>query len=210
MGINLFRNNDKLKTSLLDTNRKEVFNSLTALQNEISVSFETKVIAITSISNDSLCAAFAESFSNAYNLNQSSVLIIDANLYNPSLRSIYDKTLTESTDTESDCSTLSEGCLLKINEKKATMFLNEQTYPSVAFKNGIIHKIINDRRDEFDHIIMLMPSINKHKDISIFKDIVDSVILVVEKNRTKREDVFDAVNYCKTLKIPLAKVVIVG
>ena len=61
---------EKMIANFLDVkNHKNIADGLTTLQNEISVGFNTNVVAITSINSDKLAAAFAKGFAETYGLN---------------------------------------------------------------------------------------------------------------------------------------------
>ena len=76
------KRNNLLNGLLASKDKEEKIKALTTLQNEISVSFPTKVVAIAGIKDDELAAYFAKAFADAYSANGSASLIIDANLYN--------------------------------------------------------------------------------------------------------------------------------
>ena len=59
-------NKERLVKGLLNASfDDEAIDKLTTLQNEIGISFSTKVVAITSIKNDELAVAFAKAFAGA-------------------------------------------------------------------------------------------------------------------------------------------------
>ena len=101
----MFFNNDKKRqemiNSLLDVkSNEELFNMLTTLQNEISVGFNTKVVAITGIKGEELTAAFSKGFGEAYALNGSKTLVVDANLYEPHLTKLLNTSGEDEVDVE--------------------------------------------------------------------------------------------------------------
>ena len=198
-------NKDKMINGLLNVkDNQELFDSLTALQNEITVGFNTKVIAITSIKNDDLAAAFAKGFAEAYSLNGAKSLIIDANLYNPCLDAILNKGEKQSIDVETD----EDLKMINVDKNVDAYCLNKETYPSEVYKSQRIHKLIEDNKEAYDHFIVLVPSVKEHKEIVLLSDILDTSILVVRKNVTKKEHIFNAVQFFELNKLPLAKTVI--
>ncbi|MBO4668054.1 MAG: hypothetical protein J5666_08040 [Bacilli bacterium] len=188
-----------------------LFKNLTALQNEINVYFDTKVLAVTSINNDVLAAAFAKAFADAYGRNGSKTLIIDANLYNPSLESYIENhsdgdtiIAVEKNDTISGYNREAD---LAVNVK--TISLDKQIYPGNAFKDKAVHKIIEENKNEYEHIIVLVPSVKEHKDVVLLSDVINSALLVVERNITKKEDIFNAIQFFNANQLPLAKTVVI-
>ena len=204
---NLFNPDNKEKMIKGLTNVKdneELAKSLTTLQNEITVGFDTKVIAITSIKNDDLAADFAKAFAEAYSLNGAKSLIIDANLYNPCLEGILNNSEESNIDVETDENLK----MVNVDKNVDAYCLNKETYPSEVYKSQRIHNLIKDNDGKYDHFIVLVPSIKEHKEIILLNDILDASILVVRKNVTKKEHIFNAVQFFEVNKLPLAKTVI--
>ena len=207
----MFFNNDKKKQEKIETllnvkDNEELFTSLTTLQNEISVGFNTKVIAITGIKGEELTAAFAKGFGEAFSLNGSKTLVVDANLYNPCLA----KLLNNGED-ESDVEIVEKNQQYKIttiNDKLSTLSLNKQIYPSELLKSGVIQKALEDHKDEFEHFIIIVPEIKNHKEIFLLGDVIESIVLLTFKNITRKKDIFDAIQFMNVNKLPLAKTVL--
>ncbi|MBO4668103.1 MAG: hypothetical protein J5666_08295, partial [Bacilli bacterium] len=86
--------------------------------------------------------------------------------------------------------------------------LSKETYPSEVLKGGIVQRIISENKDNYDHFVVLVPSIKEHKEISLLKDVVTAIVLVAQKNVTKKEHIYNAIQYCAVNKLPLAKTVI--
>ena len=197
---------EKMIDNLLNIKSNQLlFENLTALQNEISVGFDTKVVAVTSVKSDSLTAAFAKGFADVFALNQSKTLIIDANMYNPLL----EKLLIESeTDETKDVKIGNGYSLNKLSEGVFTIFLTKQVYPSALFKSGFIQRIVNEQLGFFEHIVIITPSIKEHKEIVLLKDVVQSIILISQRNVTVKKHIYEACAFLAEEKLPLAKTVV--
>ncbi len=196
-----FREKKKQETidGLLDlANRENMQSKFTTLQNEISVEYNTKVLVVTSIDEDDIAAVFAKAMSEAYLANGSNVLLIDANLYNPLLKTYIQGSegSSEGTDIQS------------LGEKNGAVFMKKETYPSIVYKSGCIEQLIKDNSEKYEHIIVLVPSIKEHKEIVLLRDVIDSVLLVTRRNVTKKGDIFYALSFCAEEKIPVSKTVI--
>ncbi len=177
----------------------ETIDRLTTLQNEIGVVFSTKVVAITSIRNDELAVSFAKAFASAFSFNNNKTLIIDANLFNPLLGRLLGNNESKEEDGQKKIS---------VDERTDAICLGKETYPSEVYKSGLIQKIIKENEKQYDHFVILVPEIKEHKELLLLKDVVTSVILLVQKDVTKKEHIYDAINYCAYNKLPLAKTVI--
>ena len=161
---------EKMIANFLDVkNHKNIADGLTTLQNEISVGFNTNVVAITSINSDKLAAAFAKGFAETYGLNNEKTLIIDANLYNPCLQDV----IGSANKVESK-----EETILVIDDKTKAICMNKEVYPADKYKEKAVHKIIEDNKKEYDHFIVLVPEIRSHKEVYLLGDIIQSIILL--------------------------------
>ncbi len=211
--FNALKDNNVLKQMMIDNilkvkENETIHRRLTALQNEITVSFDTKVIAVTSVHNDELAAAFGKAFAHSYALNKEKTLVIDANLYNPSLAKLLTK--KEESDVEVGSSEKEENYeVIFIDEGIDAVCLNKEVYPSEVYKNGLINKIIKDNEAKYDHFVVLVPSLKKHKEVSLLKGLVNAIILVSQSSLTKKGDIYYALQYLVENKLPIAKTVII-
>ena len=181
-------------------------NELIKLQNEIGVSFSTKITAVMTINNDELAAAFAKAYAYAYAEHGLKTLIIDANMYNPSFNEIFknqDGFLEISEKGNKDHFSTSF-----VDAHTNAISLNKEIYPSEIFKSGVVQKLIENNHNSYDHFVVLVPSIKDHKEIILLKDVLTAIILVVQKNVSKKEHIFNAIQYCKENELPLAKTVV--
>lgn len=211
--MTLFRKNKTSRVEILSNFRKEspLFEKFISLQNEINVTHDTKVIAVTSIENDLLTAAFANAFALTYSYNDSKALIIDANMYNPSLKEVLcqskssDCIVSENNDTKSRL----DHETIVINEKLDALCFDKQIYPGNVFKSKAIQDIIKKESNKYEHFIILVPSINDHKEVVLLKDILESIILITRKDITKKKDIYEAIAFFKMNELPIAKTIII-
>ena len=188
----------KVINGLLSANvTDETLESLTTLQNEIGISFSTKVTAITSINDDELAAAFAKAYADTFSNNGLRTLIIDANLYNP----LFAKLVKGNKKNEQQH--------ISIDTQTSAICFEKDVYPSVFFKKGLIQKTIKENSTIYDRFVVLVPSIKEHKEVVLLSDILTSVILVTQKNVTKKEYIYCAIQYCSENNLPLAKTIII-
>lgn len=186
-----------LHNLLLLGNQSERQAKFTTLQNEISIDFNTKVLGVTSIGEDKIAAGFAKALADTYVANGSSALIIDANLYSPCLGELLGK------DAKGD-----EPSVEKFNDKSGFVSLNKEIYPSTVYKAGKVHKLIEEGIKEYEHVIVLVPSIDIHKEVALLADILDSVLLLSIRGITKKKDIFYALQFLYGEKLPVSKTVI--
>ena len=188
---------ERIKANLGNvSSNDELFNRLTTLQNEVGVSFNTKVTAITSIASDELSAHFAKAYADAYVRNGCSVLIIDANMYNPCLNLALGLANVPSEEVK------------QIADKIAIASYDKENYPSEVYKTGVIQNLVKENLDKYDHIVLLVPAMKKHQEVSLLADILGSILLLVEKNKTRKGDIYRALVYCAENKLPAAKTVV--
>ena len=198
------KRNNLLNGLLTSKDKEDKIKALTTLQNEMCVSFPTKVVAIAGIKDDELAAYFAKAFADAYSANGSTSLIIDANLYNQKL-----KTIIGGDDSVEAKEEGKEKQFLFVDKNTEAWCLDNEIYPSTVYKSGVIQKTINDNKDKYDHFILIVPSIKEHKEISLLKDVIDSIILISQKNVTLKEHIYYAIQYLRENELPLAKTVVI-
>lgn len=187
-------------------NNKEILNNLTVLQNEISVAFNTKVVAIAGVNDDDLAAYFAKAFADAYSMNGSSSLIIDANLYNQKLKGIL-----SSGNGELNVEVKENGKnknFITVDEHTDAWCLDNEIYPSTVYKSGEIQKMIKDNSDKYDHFVLIVPSLKDHKEISLLADVIESIVLLAQKDVTTKKRIYEAIQYLAMSEMPLAKTVV--
>ena len=202
----------KSKVEVLSNFNKdsELFQKFITLQNEINVTHDTKVIAVTSIENDLLTAAFANALALTYAFNDSKTMIIDANMYNPSLNEVLcdsnssDVCVLENNDNKSELAHETT----KVNENLDALCFDKQVYPGNVFKSKVIQEVIKKEGSKYEHFIILVPSIKEHKEVSLLKDVLKSIVLVVRKDVTKKKDIYEAISFFREAELPLAKTVI--
>lgn len=207
MGFFKTNNEELIINGLLNVKSDDdMFNSFTVLQNEISVNFPAKVIAVLGVKNDKLATAFAKALADSYAKNGSSCLLIDANLYNPSLKGLLGNA---SSDVEfKDNDTNKSFRLEKLDDMTSVACMDKEIYPSNIYKAGAVQQLIKENEKSFEHFIVVMPSIKEHKEIVLIKDVVDSIILVTQKDITIKEHVYNAVQFFAYNELPLAKTVV--
>ena len=77
--MSLFKSSEEKRNIMINSllnvkSDDELFNKLTVLQNEISVGYNTKVVAVTSIKGDEITAAFSKAF--AFSLTSLTPMLI--------------------------------------------------------------------------------------------------------------------------------------
>ena len=214
MKFKLYTSKSEKKEALLDgllhaKNNKEILNKITVLQNEISVGFNTKVVAIAGINDDELSAYFAKAFADAYSMNGSSSLIIDANLYNQQLKNILSSSEHQEIGLSIGFDSKGKGRqFIFVDNKTDAWCLDNEVYPSTVYKSGAIQRMIKENTAKYDHFILILPSLKDHKEISLLADVIESIVLVSQKDVTTKERIFDAIQYLADMKMPLAKTVV--
>ena len=172
MILDLPNKTKEIQAELNNINEHEsLYDSLTTLQNEVSVYHKTKVTAITSIKDEALAASFAKAYALVYSHNGSSALIIDANLYNPSLLKVLDKK-----EEEGDVEINNKSEFTYVDEKTNALCLEKEIYPSNVYKSGSIQKSIKENFSKYDHFIVLVPTLKAHKEISLLGDDISTVM----------------------------------
>ena len=195
-----------LDSLLKDDYSDKLLKDVTKLQNEIAIDCLSKVVAITTIDNPKVTLAFSRLYSNAYSVNGLKTLIIDLNSNQSFLDLLFnqnvDRIIPETFNSKNGCSFVS------VDDKTQLVSFAGERYFSELLKTGIVENIINDNNSLFDHFIILMPPIAYNKEILLLSNVLTAVVLVVQKNITKKEDVFNAIQFFKQHSLPLIKTII--
>ena len=197
--MKLFSNKKKagMIQNLLDLkNRPDSIKAFTTFQNEISIAHNTKVVAIAAVDEDDLASAFAFALSATYESNGSSALLVDANLYDPKLKDMLKPNGAEN------------GKVFALSEKTGAVFMNKEIYPSNIYKEGVIHGFAKEGLNTFEHIIIIVPAVKFHKEVSLLSNIIDSVVLVTRRDVTKKRDIYESLQFLASEKLPVSKTVI--
>ena len=189
------RKRQKLLANLSNVSSKPaVVQELTALQNEIAVGFSTKVIAVSSLRDDALASAFAKGLADTFAINGEKTLVIDANLYNPSLSDVLGQQRGEG--------------IVKLGDNVDAVMMEKQTYPSEVYKSGAIEEIVKAHESEYAHFVILVPNLRDHKEIALLKGFMTALILVTQRNVTAKQWIYEACAYCAEAELPFAKAVV--
>ena len=201
---------NRMLANLLDVkDKKDIFDKMTVLQNEISVSFDTKVVAVASVNDDDLAACFAKAFADTYSLNGFSTLIIDANLYNQRLSSILENKSKEGLETSVEFKDGNKNReIISIDKNIDAWCLDNEIYPSIVYKEGTIQSLIKEKMDKYDHFVIIVPPLLHHKEILLLADVVQSIVLVTQKNVTTKKHIFETLQFLGENKLPLSKTVV--
>ena len=209
MGFFNSNNEGKIIKGLCEVpNNKELFKAITVLQNEISVGFSTKVIAICGVDNDKLATAFAKALADSFGMNKSSCLIIDANLYNPYLPYFIGKQQNDNLVEIKDDRTNNQFNMTYIDKKIHAICMKKEIYPSTVYKSGAIQRMIKDEEKIYDHFIIIVPSIKNHKEVFLLKNVITSIVMVTQKNVTIKKHIYEAIQFFNENELPLAKTVV--
>lgn len=172
------------------------YNLIKDLQNDINLSFDDRIVAIFSADEEKASAEFALEYAKTYAEFCQKTLIIDANMYEPQLLN-----LLKSQEEEK---------VIKVSDDIGAYCLKPSDYPSEFFKNKELNSIIKNYEKEYRRFVVIVPNVNRHKDILLIKDIYGCSLLVAVKNKTKRSDIYYASQICKENGLKLARVVLLN
>lgn len=173
-----------------DSENNKLFLNLQYVSNSL---FKTDIIAVTAINNDSRGLLFAYNLARSYNENGSKTLIIDANFYESA------EILVNKVEKINFVSTINSVDVIKLSTNEL---------PGDYFRSSQLEKLIKENKEIYARFLIVVPSISRHKEIGLLNKLVDCVYLIAEKNVTKNNEIFDAIEYCKQKSLPLARVVL--
>jgi Mrp family chromosome partitioning ATPase len=186
----------KIKKNNLRDNSEELLDKITVLQNDINAFFGFETISVVNIGSEEKVIEFAILFAKAFEKNNSKTLIIDCNFYNPHLFEKY--------------SVLEKDNIITCSEGIDVYSPSAQVYPSEFFRNKALDELIEKNKDKYKHFIIVSPNIKEHKDFLVTSETINCSLLVVEKNVSKKSDVFDAAHYMEDNNLKLATIVVLS
>ena len=192
--------------SLLDSDRHPfVRERIESLQNSIALLDGGKLIVLAPVDSFESAASLSIAMADAYTANQSSCAVLNANLsssFFDCLRSDSAETVNNQSDVLSTSYRTKKGWLAICPPKNA--------YPAAAYHEGVINDLINSRIEDFEHMIVVLPPLQNLELIAPISDSIKSVVLVTQKNITKRKLLFNAIRSIANQKINVLKIVLIG
>lgn len=185
----------KKVSKLLSFNKEsKTFKEISSLQSDLCIAYDTKVVLVTSANDDYLAAAFSKAFANAYALNGKKALVIDANFYNPQLSGM----LHLSNDSENDSAFNN---VFNLEENIDVVCSKKEEYPGETIKSDAVGKLINENKDNYDHIIVIAPNLKEHEDALFFTKDAGCVLLTTKRNVTTKSLVYKSIQLFKDNKV---------
>ena len=87
-------------------------------------------------------------------------------------------------------------------------YFKKEVYPSIVYKSDAIEKLVEEGKQKFDHILILVPNVKDHEEIALLSKMLDSTLLVTRQDVTKKRDIFNSLVFFAEKKIPVSKTVI--
>ena len=200
-------NRKLLNRFLLIDKKSTTYEEITKLQSDIGISHETVVIAIAAVDDDYASTVFAKAMATTFALNKKRSLIIDANLFNPELANVLEIKVEEIEDNKKRSKRKIKP--ITYNKNIDLALFPDQTYPSEFYKSSALKDFIKESRRSYDHLIVIVPNLIEHDDVSIFTESIDCLLLLSQRNVTPKGQVFKALQKVEEYKLPLAKVVVI-
>ena len=182
---------------------KKIIDSTIKIQNNINIYANSKVIAIAVAKDDISLGIVARTIAEVYALQNQSTLLIDCNMYNPSLNNVYNKLFIETgLNNMLDDEFNTEKLVNKISNNLDAVFTNKANYPTKIFKSKQYAEFICNAKDKYEHVILVMPSIVEHQDILLNKELITATLLIARKNKVSKKDLFDSIQTLEVNSIP--------
>ncbi len=182
----------KLQASIL-----EFRNKLTAVQGKYA-----KIIGIMAPVIHVNAAYMSKMIADTFARDGEKVLLIDACMHDSKLDKFYGvtnvKTLSQMAAEELNNNDL----LIKINDCLDLVIAGYTNYPTKVLQSRQFYQFINESKDRYDRIILLLPPILKYQDIFLLKDNLECVVLVGKKNETKIADIKRAIELLLSRDLP--------
>lgn len=167
------------------------------LQNNIDIfAGIKKVIAVTSADNNFLSGICIKHLADTYANNKQKTLVVEANFHNPILKELYG-------DVEESSN------IFKVNEYLEIVFATEEVYSAKKLMSEEFVKKIEESKEKYDRVLILVSPVESTKEILVFKDIIETSILVTQKDETLLKNIHNSISFIKKYDIPFAGVVFI-
>ena len=194
--MKLLNKDDALKRAFHNVFNNELLKeSIIKFQNEI-VSImhqQPKTIALVAPKNRLQSALMAKAMAEVYAANNEKTLLLELDLYSPTMATLY--------DLQKSCSLLdisldaSKKGIFKINQQLDIIASKQDIYPAKFL-------LSDELKEAYTHIVVTLPPVLENSDILLFKDFFDAILLVAHKNQTKLKDIYAALDFIKKQDLP--------
>lgn len=203
------KKDEKLISFFEDIKKDErITNSTIKIQNNINVYANSKVIAISAAKDDIAIDIVARTISEVYAMQGQSTLLIDCDMYNPSLNILFNMEnveigLNDIFTNEVDMAKL----VTHFSDNLDIVFTKKTNYPTDIFLSKEYNDFIDKAKEKYKHILLIIPSIIEHQDILLSQKIITSVLLIARKNKVSKKDLFNSISFLKSNDMPYVGVV---
>ncbi len=201
--MKLLNKDDALKRAFHNVFNNELLKeSIIKFQNEI-VSImhqQPKTIALVAPKNRLQSALMAKAMAEVYAANNEKTLLLELDLYSPTMATLY--------DLQKSCSLLdisldaSKKGIFKINQQLDIIASKQDIYPAKFLLSDEVQNVLKTLKEAYTHIVVTLPPVLENSDILLFKDFFDAILLVAHKNQTKLKDIYAALDFIKKQDLP--------
>ncbi len=174
-----------------------------------SVDEKIKVIQITSSVQDEGKTTVAVNLANAYAMKGAKVLVIDLDIRRPKIHRNFKQT------NENGIVDYAAGKITKDNLIKRTTYGidviftgNKTPYPVKILESSLIKNLVEDMRNQYDYIIIDTPPVGAVVDPIIVSKLVDTVIFIVQANKTKKPIIKESLKQLELAGVNIAGIVL--
>lgn len=185
-------------------NNEKLYNSIIKLQNELVVLMnrEPKVVALVTPKTSMHSSLMAKAISEVYASNNEKTLLIDLDLHEPTIDKLYnlncDKSIADMTIENA------KDVVVKINDYLDVVVSQIKTYQAKFLASNDFKNVIMSLKENYEHIVVVLPPVLENQDILLLKESVDAVVLTTKKNETKIKDIKESIAFLKVNKLPYA------
>ena len=178
----------------------DLLDKVTDLIDDVQIDNKRKIITVLSLGEDALSSSFSKGLSDAFVLNGSSAIVCDLNLQKPFLA----KQLAQEI-TNDDTAFLYSPTGLKPNIDLPLAQVGGER----SFVGEPIESFVRSSADNYEHIICILPAFSACDDASLsFAASADLCLLVVQRDVTKKKELYEAIDALHSHDANLLRVVI--
>lgn len=192
-----------------DSNIVEQFERLQVNLSLSSVDKKVQVIQVTSTQQDEGKTTVVVNLANSYAMKGSKVLVVDLDIRRPKIHRNFHQ-VNDNGIVDYAAGTIEKDALIK----KTTygidvMFTGKKSpYPIKILESELVKELIEDMRSKYDYIILDSPPVSPVVDPIIISRLSDTVVFVVQANRTKKNEIKESIKQLENANANIAGIVL--
>lgn len=192
-----------------DSSIVEQFEKLQVNLSLSSVDKKVQVIQVTSSLQDEGKTTVVVNLANTYAMKGSKVLVVDLDIRRPKIHRNFHQ-VNDNGIVDYAAGGIDKDSLIKKTAYNIDVINTgkKSPYPVKILESVLIKELVEDMRTKYDYIILDSPPVSPVVDPIIISKLADTVIFVVQANRTKKSDIKESIKQLENANANIAGIVL--